>query len=115
MCLAKTDLAYVHLVKSFFQRAARKTYLALASGVPVLDAGSSHVGMVQLPVDGYPAQSEVEILETYLGGKASLVRVRPRQGRKHQVGKHPNPKLLEKHQVGNGLGFRNSPHLRFRV
>ena len=56
-----------------------KTYWALVDGEVPLDAG----GTIIEPVDGRPAKSDWEVVETFVGDrwKYALVRVNPRTGR----------------------------------
>ena len=70
-------------------RKVSKTYHALVRGRP-----EGEEGLVEAPVDGYPASSSWRLEETFPKGPscpclcASLIEVRPQQGRKHQVRAH---------------------------
>ena len=115
MIVAKTDASHAALVAAWFQRRVRKTYVALAEGHPGDKAmrgrgreqgrsgdgdgdgdgdgalARDEEGTVRAEADGRPAVSDWRVLETFgVGSSAptSLVEVRPRTGRKHQVRQH---------------------------
>ena len=73
-------------MSAFFTRQVAKTYNALVLARPEADKG-----VVDSPVDGYPACSSWSVVETFPPSSlcfASLVEVMPKQGRKHQVRAH---------------------------
>ena len=69
----------------FEQREIRKTYLAVTSGeLP-------EEGVIESAIDGKPARSEFEILDSLASekyGSLNLVKILPHTGRRHQLRKH---------------------------
>ena len=102
MLVAKTDLAHAMCVAAWYQRKVTKTYLALVEGVPGRrrgrrrgDDGDAMEGTCVAPADGRPARSDWRVVETFGeedGDDAeqlcSLVEVKPRTGRRHQIRQH---------------------------
>ena len=102
MLVAKTDLAHAMCVAAWYQRKVTKTYLALVEGVPGRrrgrrrgDDGDAIEGTCVAPADGRPARSDWRVVETFGeedGDDAeqlcSLVEVKPRTGRRHQIRQH---------------------------
>jgi len=96
MVFAKTDAAYGVLSAAFAERTVDKEYLALAAGVPELDAGTilepigRHAVMrhkMQIRQDGRPAHTDWQV-EQRFAKPATLFRCHIHTGRTHQVRVH---------------------------
>jgi 23S rRNA pseudouridine1911/1915/1917 synthase len=96
--LAKSDRAYLALVKLFSERAVAKEYLALVQGVPALRSGSIREPIGRNPVvrvkmavvpgaRGKPAHTDWAVEEVF-GKSAALVRCWLHTGRTHQIRVH---------------------------
>lgn len=96
--LAKSDRAYLSLIKQFSERDVAKEYLALVKGVPKLRSGSIHEPIGRNPVvrvkmavvhgpRGKPAHTDWAVEEVF-GRNAALVRCWLHTGRTHQIRVH---------------------------
>lgn len=83
--LAKNNRAHAELLAQFFQRDVEKTYLALVDGKM-----ESDVGIIDARLEGRTAVSEWRLVERFEveGSRFSLVEVRPKSGRFHQIRQH---------------------------
>jgi 23S rRNA pseudouridine1911/1915/1917 synthase len=96
LLVAKHVRASRALGRQFMARSVRKAYLAVVEGVPdrslrTIDVPigrlpGSHLRMMVDPHDGRDACTEVEPIERF--GHFSLLEVRPRSGRQHQIRVH---------------------------
>lgn len=95
MVLAKTQEAYASLVDQFRQRLVKKEYLALVEGEVETEEGeiSGRIGRhprrpwrMQISHGGKEAHTEFQVLSR--GQGKSLLLVRPRTGRTHQIRLH---------------------------
>jgi RluA family pseudouridine synthase len=95
---AKTPEALRRVCEAFDEHRVAKTYLALTRSVPpegrqvvaaAIAADPRRGGRMRIdPAGGKPAETDVEVLERFAGGRFALVRAMPRSGRTHQVRVH---------------------------
>jgi len=96
--LAKSDRAYLALIKQFAERAVAKEYLAIVRDVPKLRSGSLREPIGRNPVvrvkmavvpgaHGKPAHTDWSVEEIF-GKNAALVRCWLHTGRTHQIRVH---------------------------
>ena len=91
---AKTATAHFHIAKQFSSRQVEKNYLAICCGRPPNGPINAPIGrnprqrkeMMVVPEGGKEAESEVRVLAVQ--EKVSLVSVKPRTGRTHQIRVH---------------------------
>ena len=96
LAVAKTDAALAALQAAFKSGAVRKTYLAVASGVPEPPRGTLEGAIGRNPADrkkmavlargGRAARTDYEVAEDF--GRAALLRLRLHTGRTHQIRVH---------------------------
>ncbi len=94
---AKTDKAYLKLIKQFSEREIQKEYLAVVLGVPRLLSGSIYepierhrVNRVRMAVSptGKPAHTDWQIEKAFPYQKAALLKCWLHTGRTHQIRVH---------------------------
>jgi 23S rRNA pseudouridine1911/1915/1917 synthase len=96
--LAKSDRAYLELIKYFSEREVAKEYLAIVQGVPKLRSGSQRESIGRNPVvrvkmavvrpgKGKDAHTDWSVVEAF-GHRAALVRCWLHTGRTHQIRVH---------------------------
>jgi RluA family pseudouridine synthase len=95
---AKTPESLRRLCEAFDEHRVAKTYLALTRSAPredrqVVTAAIApdprRGGRMRIdPAAGKPAETDVEVVQRYAGGRFALVRAMPRSGRTHQVRVH---------------------------
>jgi 23S rRNA pseudouridine1911/1915/1917 synthase len=94
--LAKSDRAYLELIKYFSEREVAKEYLAIVQGVPKLRSGSIREPIGRNPVvrvkmavvrNGKAAHTDWSVVEAF-GKSAALVRCWLHTGRTHQIRVH---------------------------
>lgn len=98
LIVAKTDEAYVNLVRQFRERRVKKTYLALIYGQMETDEGviehaimrsardRKRMAVSRIPGVGREAVTRWEVKASYPG--ITFVELRPRTGRTHQLRVH---------------------------
>ncbi|MBQ3811090.1 MAG: RluA family pseudouridine synthase, partial [Kiritimatiellae bacterium] len=96
LAVAKTDAALAALQAAFKSGAVKKTYLAIASGVPEPPRGTLDGAVGRNPADrkkmavvsrgGRAARTDYEVAEDF--GRAALLRLRLHTGRTHQIRVH---------------------------
>lgn len=93
---AKTDAAYLELVKGFSEREPDKRYFAIVHGLPELLSGVCRAPVERHPAnrvkmavrdDGKPARTDWAV-ENRFGSRAALVRCKIHTGRTHQIRVH---------------------------
>lgn len=96
---AKTHSAQTWLQKQFSKRNVKKTYLAVAEGVPNPEAALIDAPIARNPkkpqtfmvsATGKPAKTQYKVLKnvTHNGEVASLLELKPETGRTHQIRVH---------------------------
>ena len=97
MILAKNPEVQIFLKKQFQARTVHKTYYAIVSGRPKLDEAKIELPMIRnmkrpttflVDANGKEAETYYRVIET--DGKHSLVELKPRTGRTHQLRVHMN-------------------------
>jgi len=85
LVLAKTRPAAVKLSEQFASRKVQKTYTALVQGIL-----SDDRGLIDFPIDDKPAVTEWSVIRHVQSTKSplTLIELRPRHGRKHQLRRH---------------------------
>lgn len=96
--IAKDDQTHQMLSESLSERDIKRHYLALVFGSPVLKAGTiktfiakhhhDHTKMVVTKATGKEAITHYVVLESYMGGKFSLIECKLDTGRTHQIRVH---------------------------
>lgn len=97
LLMVKTDEAAHMLQRQFSNRTAKKTYTAIISGTPKqpkalldlpIERNPSAPSTFRVGANGKPAQTLYEISRTTSDSSHSLVSLRPRTGRTHQLRVH---------------------------
>ncbi|KAG7347818.1 RluA family pseudouridine synthase [Nitzschia inconspicua] len=99
LILAKTNAMHAQLISQFFLRQVEKSYLALVACDNPKHGSSNKLpssGIIDLSIDGRPSISYYEKMQTddatssssLRPPKATILRIRTQQGRKHQVRIH---------------------------
>ena len=95
MVIARTPHAYSELKRQFKERIVKKIYIAIAHGLIRFDSGiiqkrlqssGTHYNRMEVNSKGKEAITEYEVVERF--GKYSIVRVRLKTGRTHQIRVH---------------------------
>ena len=126
--LAKTNSMHAQLLAQFFLRRVQKTYRALVycpdnsliirerehrdttTATATQTSSKRKEGTAVLSIGGKPAQSDFLVEDVWYGSKVAAVRVKPLQGRKHQVRIHCSlvlgaPILLDPLYGGEAIMF----------
>lgn len=118
---AKTDKAYLKLIKMFAERTVQKEYLAFVAGVPHLQSGSiktaigrdprARVRMAIVP-NGRPAHTDWVLEQKFTS--SSLLRCYLHTGRTHQIRVHLSS---IKHPIlgDNAYGYRFNPDHKIKA
>jgi tRNA pseudouridine32 synthase/23S rRNA pseudouridine746 synthase len=93
LVFARNAGAHRHLNRRFDERTVRKTYLAVVHGVitapggsirsPIRQYGSGRMGVGE---NGKPAETDYDVVDRW--SSATLVKIFPRTGRRHQIRVH---------------------------
>ena len=109
VCVALTLKASQSLGHAFAERRIEKRYLALA-------AGRMENGHAETPLDGKPSQTDWRVLghgPLPVHGEASLLEVRPKTGRTHQIRRHlaaaGHPIVGENEHAPPGVNAQDAP------
>lgn len=70
----------------FENRQVQKTYHALVNGL--MDKQDDLLEMVTTPIEGKPAETQIKLIERREEANQSLVELKPKTGRKHQIRIH---------------------------
>lgn len=97
LLMVKTDEAARKIQQQFSNRTVKKVYQAVVSGVPKqpkalldlpIERNPSAPSTFRVGANGKPATTVYEVLQTNAAGTHSLVELRPRTGRTHQLRVH---------------------------